>query len=177
MNVLRLTYILVLSALVVCCGSKNTSKKQELSKQEMEDALIERNRAFLKQEREQIEAFVDSSGHAFTQTGSGLYYSILNRSGDSTLITEGDEIEYEYDIATLQGKLLSSSALDGNKTFRLLKDDEIIGLHEGIALMHPNDEYLFIIPAHLAYGLGNENGAPLNATLLYKVKIVSVIKI
>ena len=71
------------------------------------------------------------------------------------------------------GLSLGDSFKNFNNFFSL-KDDELVGIHEGVGLMHPQDEYLFIMPAHLAYGITNENGAPLNATLIYKVKIVSV---
>ena len=162
-------------ALISCCAPKETSQEQQpMTQQEVQEALIERNRAFLKQERENINVYVDSSGSTFIQTGSGLYYTILNSGDESVKITDGDLVEYEYEINTLSGKFLKSSKESGNKKFKRLKDDNLVGVHEGVGLMHPQDEYLFIMPAHLAYGITTENGAPLNATLLYKVKIVSV---
>ncbi len=168
--------IVVLVCLVACCAPKETTKEQQppMTEREMQEALIKRNRAFLKQERESITAYIDSSENTFTQTGSGLYYSILSSGDESISINEGDLVEYEYSINTLGGKFLKSSKEFGNKKFKLLKDDELVGIHEGVGLMHPQDDYLFIMPAHLAYGITNENGAPLNATLVYKVKIVSV---
>jgi FKBP-type peptidyl-prolyl cis-trans isomerase len=168
--------IALLVGLVSCCAPKETTQEQQppMTQHEVQEALIERNRAFLKQERENINAYVDSSESTFIQTGSGLYYSVLAKGDETISITEGDLVEYEYEISTLSGKFLKSSKESGNKKFKLLKDDELVGIHEGVGLMHPQDDYLFIMPAHLAYGITNENGAPLNATLLYKVKIVSV---
>lgn len=176
MNIKMFLNIAGFVALISCCAPKETTQEQQppMTQREVQEALIERNRAFLKQERENINAFVDSSGSTFVQTGSGLYYSILASGDESISITEGDLVEYEYEINTLSGKFLKSSKESGNKKFKLLKDDELVGIHEGVGLMHPQDEYLFIMPAHLAYGITNENGAPLNATLIYKVKIVSV---
>ena len=176
MNLKMLLNIAGFICLISCCAPKETPQEQQppMTKYEVQEALIERNRAFLKQERENINAYVDSSGSTFIQTGSGLYYSILQSGDASITITDGDLVEYEYEITTLTGKFLKSSKESGNKKFKLLKDDNLVGVHEGVGLMHPQDEYLFIMPAHLAYGITTENGAPLNATLLYKVKIVSV---
>lgn len=168
--------IITLVSLVACCAPKETTQEQPppMTQREVQEALIERNRAFLKQERENITAYVDSSEGKFIQTGSGLYYSVLQKGDETVTISEGDLVEYEYEISTLSGKFLKSSKESGNKKFKLLEDDELVGIHEGVGLMHPQDDYLFIMPAHLAYGITTENGAPLNATLVYKVKIVSV---
>ena len=176
MNLKIFLNITGLVTLISCCAPKETTQEQQppMTQQEVQEALIERNRAFLKQERENINAYADSSENTLLQTGSGLYYGILSAGNDSISIKEGDLVEYEYEISTLSGKFLKSSEKSGNKKFKLLKDDELVGIHEGVGLMHPQDEYLFIMPAHLAYGITNENGAPLNATLIYKVKIVSV---
>ncbi len=175
MSVGRFLSLLGIFSLLACCSPKGTAEQPTpMTRQEREDALIERNREFLKNERAQINSFIDSSGAEFKPTGSGLYYTIINRSEETNPIVEGDYIEFEYDMKTINGNFLESSTDSGNKKFALLRGDEIIGLHEGIALMHLNDEFLFIIPAHLAYGLGNQTSAPLNATLLYNVKIVSV---
>ena len=162
-------------SLLACCAPKQAKEETpRMTQQEMDEALIARNRAMLKQERENIKIFIDSSGSIFDQTGSGLFYTIVNKSAETQAIAKGDLIEYEFEIKTLSGKFLESSMEAGNKSFRLFTDDELIGIHEGVALMHLYDEYLFIMPAHLAYGITNQNGAPLNATLLYKVKIVSI---
>ena len=175
MRVSAIFTLLGILSLLACCSPKGTVEQPKpMTYQEREDALIERNREFLRHEREQINLYVDSSGVEFTQTGSGLYYTVLERSSETKPIVEGDYVELAYEMKTIGGSILESSEKNGNKKFALLRDDEIIGLHEGIALMHLNDEFLFIVPAHLAYGLGNQTSAPLNATLLYKVKIVSV---
>jgi len=171
----RFLSLLGIFSLLACCSPKGTADEPTpMTRQEREDAMIERNREFLKNERLQINSFIDSTGADFQQTGSGLYYTIIKRSENNSALIEGDFVEFEYEIKTIAGNFLESSVKNGNKKFALLRDDEIVGLHEGISLMHLNDEFLFIIPAHLAYGLGSQNTAPLNATLLYNVKIVSI---
>ena len=175
MRISAIFTLLGILSLLACCSPKGTADQTgPMTQQEREDALIERNREFLRYEREQINTFIDSSGLEFKQTGSGLYYSVLEKSSETKPIVEGDYVELEYSMETIGGTFLESSEENGNKKFTLLRDDEIVALHQGIALMHLNDEFLFIVPAHLGYGLGNQSSAPLNATLLYKVKIVSV---
>ena len=172
----KLFYIPALALSITCCTPKPVADDPALTDKEKQEALIQQNRDRLQRERARIDAYIDTCSHDFTRTGSGLYYSELDKSPDTNTIKRGDRVEFEYSIRTIEGTELASSEEKGNKNFRLLTDDEILGLHEGIAYMHPGDHYLFIIPSHLGYGIGGEDIAPMNATLLYKVKIVSINK-
>mgnify|MGYP000170622923 CR=1 FL=1 len=104
MNLKIFLNITGLVTLISCCAPKETTQEQQppMTQQEVQEALIERNRAFLKQERENINAYADSSESTFLQTGSGLYYSILSAGNDSISIKEGDLVEYEYEISKLE---------------------------------------------------------------------------
>ena len=161
---------------ITCCTPKPTVQENKMTEKEINEAMIEQNRKWLKQEREAIQLYLDSSLSEFKQTGSGLYYSEIVSHHELPRAVESDLVEFEYEVKTIQGELLDSSEKNGNKKMRLLRDNEILGLHEGIALMGEGEDYIFIIPAHLAYGLGGEDLIPMQATLIYQVKIVSINK-
>lgn len=173
---MRLVLIISLFTLMsFSCSQSNPEKQQKtMTREEYEEMTIKKNREKLELERMAIKHYIDTSSYMFSSTGSGLHYTVLSRSEERVSIQEGDLLVLDYEIRDLANRLLESSSESGKKKLRYLRDDDLQGLHEGLAYMHLNDEYLFIIPAHLGYGLAGSTTVPSNSILLYKVKIVSI---
>ena len=157
----RLTFSFVFSCLVLLVSCQETAPESGQTIQEQPD-LIEQNKAFLKQERERIEAFIAANNFAMEHTGSGLYYMPLKESPEpAEAINEGDEIEYSYRISLLDGTPVANSTDNGNRTINIGKEQVLIGLVEAFEMMAIGERYLFIFPSHLAHGLAsNEDHVP-----------------
>ena len=82
----------------------------------------------------------------------------------------------DYRLELLDGTHLYSSTTDGLKRFIVDQSEAELGLHEAVKLLHPGDSARLVLPPHLAFGLmGDGNRIPKRATLVYHLKIVSVV--
>ena len=73
----RLIFSALLGALGLCAAScqrpEEAQPAQQLTSAEVQERLIEQNRAALEQERGFIKEFMDSTGWAFQPAGSGAH--------------------------------------------------------------------------------------------------------
>lgn len=89
----------------------------------------------------------------------------------------GDGVKVHY-IGTLEDGTEFDNSYSRNKpiAFELGAGRVIRGWDEGIALMHVGDKATFRIPAELGYGDRAVGPIPANATLLFDVELVDVLR-
>lgn len=149
--------------------------RHRVAQDDINESLEEANRNFLIQEAGLINDYIEYHKLNVIQTGTGLRYQIHDQ-GDDDLIEEGDIITLEYEVRLLNGNLIYSSEIDGNKTFLVGRGGVESGLEEAVLKLSKNSVATLILPAHLAYGLtGDGNKVPHRATLVYKIKVVDKI--
>jgi FKBP-type peptidyl-prolyl cis-trans isomerase len=157
--------------LSVGCSEAQTEDPTQKDPRPTEEQLIEENRAFLKNERERITQFIKKNDFEMQQTGSGMYYMLLEESAEKAQIKEGDRVEYEYRITLLDGTPVANSTEDGNRALAIGKEQAEIGLHEAFLLLSLGDRAMFIFPSHLAHGISlNDDDVPPRSTLIYELK-------
>lgn len=162
---------------MVSCQSsetEKTSKKQELSKQELDALLVEANKKYVKRESDEIDQYIKHRNWEMSTTGTGIRYMVTKtRGGTPALLNTVAEIKFK--ISLLDGTLCYSSEDLGNKQFFVGQDDVESGLHEVIQLLHEGDEATIVLPSHLAHGLhGDEAKIPPKSSVLYEIEVVSV---
>lgn len=159
---------------MLSCDDKKQNKQvaHDITQKQVEDYLEQNNRDFLNYEANKINEYVESHELNVIQTGTGLRYQIHDK-GDGVLIKEGDIVTLEYEISLLNGDLIYSSENDGVKTFIVGRGGVESGLEEAILKLSKNSVATLIIPVHLAHGLiGDGNGIPARATLVYNLKVI-----
>jgi peptidylprolyl isomerase len=78
----------------------------------------------------------------------------------------GDRVEVRYDARlAATGKSVDQTTPGQTAVFRL--SDVVPGLSAGIQKMVPGDEFMFFVPAHLAYGARAIGPVPANADLVF----------
>lgn len=170
-------WLFVLPFLMNACTSTSDQGKTDtnpgLSLEEQREVLIQRNREMLRLEREEIQAWVDSSSLPWVRTGTGLRVAKLDSTGGSKIERE-DIIQMTYTLGLLNGDVLKSSSADGLYTMRVDKDnDAVVGLHEAALLLNRGDSAAILIPSHLGWGIaGDQMGIPLMSPVLYHVRIL-----
>jgi FKBP-type peptidyl-prolyl cis-trans isomerase len=106
------------------------------------------------------------------QSPTGLWYQIL-KEGEGDLFTDNSRIKMTYECSMLDGTLCYSSDKLGPKELILGRSTMEPGLNEGLRLLKPGSEAIFIIPPFLAYGLpGDGKMIPPRAVIVYKVNIL-----
>ncbi len=166
---MRLTLVFALMLLLAGCHNRS-EKRSSIPAPHTESELIEINRSIIASDRNTIEEYVSESGEDFRDTGTGLWYRIVEE-GSGPLAKDGDQVRYEYDCRLLNG----TPCYSGTETTRLGYSDIAGGITEGLRLMPQSSSYVFIVPPYLAYGLtGDGNKIPGRAILLYNIRVISI---
>jgi FKBP-type peptidyl-prolyl cis-trans isomerase len=161
--------LLLLSVASVSC-SNGDEKKSGVSKPGVNE-MADLNRYLVRKDRERIQSYIERKNLGMTETETGLWYQILI-AGEGETFTEKDKIIMDYECSLLDGTRCYSSNELGARELILGKSEIEAGLNEGLRLLRPGSEAIFIIPPFLAFGLiGDRKLIPPRAVLVYKVKV------
>ena len=163
---MRLTpYIVAIAVIAAGCQKKPDSRSKASPPTNTE--LIELNRSLITQDRHTINDWVSKSDRSFTETSTGLWYSILGHGSGPTIKT-GDNVNFDYECTLLNG----NPCYNGNQTIRVGYTDAGSGVTEGLQMMREGSDYLFIVPPYLAFGLtGDGAKIPGRAILIYRIRV------
>jgi FKBP-type peptidyl-prolyl cis-trans isomerase FklB len=107
-------------------------------------------------------------------TESGLQYEILT-AGTGAKPISTDKVKVHYHGTLIDGTIFDSSVDRGTPaTFGVTQ--VISGWVEGLQLMPMGSKYKFVIPAELAYGSNGQGKIGPNATLVFEVELIEIIK-
>jgi len=167
-----ITILLLLATMLISCRNKREEKSNAVKpgKEEMADL----NRYFVQKDRERIQNYIERKGLQMKESPTGLWYGIM-KEGKGSNFSEGERVVFDYDCSLLDGTDCYSSEDTGPKEVILGHSEMEEGLNQGIRLLKPGGEAIFIIPPFLAYGLlGDRKKIPPRAVLVYKVYNLSL---
>jgi len=129
--------------------------------------LLKINNALIVREDSAIRKFAENNG-SFQKNGLGFWYKIF-KSGTGRAITDSLICNYEFRMESLNGRLFQK----GINRIVIGKKQTIVGLEEGIKMMHKGDSAVFVIPWYLGYGAkGEDHFIKPYTSLLYKVNVM-----
>lgn len=103
----------------------------------------------------------------FKRSELGFWYKI-DKKTDLPLIKDKDNCKFAYRLSSIDGKIL----LEGEKAVIIGKKQLVVGLEEGLKLLHKGERASFIIPWYLAYGMKGDDGEiPPYTSLIYQVNL------
>ncbi len=162
---------LIISLMLLFTGCQNKPDSRSASAPRTEAELIEINKSLITQDREQINGYLSKTSRQFTETNTGLWYSVIE-TGTGRTIKTGDDVNYDFECTLLDG----NPCYSGTQTIRVGYADAGSGVTEGLQLMQEGSDYLFIVPPYLAYGLTGDGGKiPGRAILIYRIRIKDII--
>ncbi|HUX97763.1 MAG TPA: FKBP-type peptidyl-prolyl cis-trans isomerase [Bacteroidales bacterium] len=136
------------------------------------DDMVDVNRYIIQKDRERIQSYFERKGLTMTETSTGLWYCIT-KYGEGESFKENDRIIYNYQCHLLDGTLCYSSKDKGPNDIRLGRSELPAGLNEGMKLLRPGSEAIFILPPFLAYGLiGDGKKIPPRSPLVYNIQVI-----
>lgn len=135
---------------------------------EVQEMLIEQNRAVIQQERAFISRFADSTGWPFELAGSGaLEWKV--QSGSAALVEKHELLRINYRLSGLRGEEFGA----GIQEVRVLRDAKAVwGLQYALARARHGDSLLLLLPAHLGHGLAGDGEVPPMSPLLYYLRVL-----
>lgn len=164
-------FILILFFLAgVSCNNNSDKSKHpgKPGKAEMEEL----NRYMIQKDRERIQNYIERKNLNMTESPTGLWYQIL-KQGEGDFFTDNNKVKFSYDCSLLDGTKCYSSDNLGIKELVLGKSSMEAGMNEGLRLLKPGAQAIFIIPPFMAYGLpGDGKMIPSRAVIVYNVNIL-----
>lgn len=163
-----LILVTLISAQILSCnnGNEKTVTKRKPGKDELADI----NSYLVQKDRERIQSYIERKKLSVSEAPSGIWYMIKNQ-GKGKFFAENDRVVIEYECYLLDGTLCYSSKIQGPREFLLGKSEIESGLLEGLKMLKPGGEALFILPPFLAYGIvGDGKSIPPRAVVVYEVK-------
>ena len=130
-------------------------------------ALLVINQKLALREDSILAKFVPKST-GYIKSDLGFWYKIYPSTG-GTLIKDKEKCQFAYQLTSLDGKVMEQT----NKQIVIGKKQIVVGLEEGIKLLHKGDSATFIIPWYLGYGMkGNKSVVPPYTSLIYHIKVM-----
>ncbi|MDR1566752.1 MAG: FKBP-type peptidyl-prolyl cis-trans isomerase [Treponema sp.] len=137
----------------------------------------EKNQVLGAKNQEESAVFLEENGRkpGIITTSSGLQYEVISE-GSGVKPAASDTVRVNYEGTLLDGTVFDSSYTRGEPVEFAL-NGVIPGWTEGLQLMSEGSSYRFFIPPDLAYGTqGAGSAVPPNATLIFKVELLSVVR-
>jgi FKBP-type peptidyl-prolyl cis-trans isomerase FkpA len=164
--------ILFLTLLFAFTSCSNTSEKSITGRRPGKSEMTDLNRYLVQKDRERIQNYIERKNLRMTESPTGLWYQIL-REGSGKNYSDNDKIIFNYECSLLDGTKCYSSDKLGPKELILGKSIMEPGMNEGLRLLNPGSEAIFIMPSYLAYGLiGDGKMIPSRAVIVYNVNIL-----
>jgi FKBP-type peptidyl-prolyl cis-trans isomerase len=134
--------------------------------------MADLNRYLIQKDKERILNYIERKNLRMTESPTGLWYQII-REGEGEKFTDNSRVVLEYECSLLDGTKCYSSEILGPKELTLGRSEMESGINEGLRLLRPGAEAIFIIPPYLAYGLpGDGKMIPSGAVIVYNVNIL-----
>jgi FKBP-type peptidyl-prolyl cis-trans isomerase FkpA len=168
MTVKYIVFFLFFVSIISCRNNnENTINTSRPGKNEMADL----NRYLVQKDRERIQNYIVRKNLKMTESPTGLWYQII-RSGSGEFFADNSKILIEYELSLLDGTKCYSSKNLGIKEVILGRTEIEAGLNEGLRMLKPGAEAIFIIPSFLAHGLvGDGKMIPSRAIIVYSIVI------
>jgi len=174
-NIVFCFLFLVSGIFFISCTDKPKPKPVVVNYSKLKEDIIAVNKPAVVMENDEINAYIKAHNYTMQTTGTGLRYMFIKENPKEKKIENGNVIKVNYKVFLLDGTLCYSSDKKGPKEFNVGADNVESGIHEGVQLMHLHDKALFILPAHLAFGLiGDRDKIPPKVAVVYMVEVISV---
>jgi FKBP-type peptidyl-prolyl cis-trans isomerase FkpA len=135
--------------------------------------MADLNKFLVQKDRERIKNYIDRKNLNMTESPTGLWYQII-KEGEGKTFSNNDKVVMDYECSLLDGTKCYSSKDLGPKEVIIGKGEIEAGLNEGLMLLKPGAEAIFIIPPFLAYGfVGDRKKIPSRAVIVYYVNILT----
>jgi len=161
MNYLKLSiYTLLFAVLLVGCKQHEEARRpiSRASGSFMKKSA-DRNKKLVASEEDVIKKIIKSNPkvkYYATRKGYWLSYDEKNTT-DTQTPRKGDIAYFNLEIKDIKGKIIYSESELGPQTYYVDKQDIMMGLRDGIKLMHKNETVTFLFPSHIAYGYHGDN--------------------
>ncbi|PKB15623.1 gliding motility-associated peptidyl-prolyl isomerase GldI [Flavobacterium sp. 5] len=161
MNYFKVLLIVFFSTFLVssCKQHQEARKPISHSSGSFMKQSIARNKKMIAKEEDQIEAVIKSDPkkqYIASKKGYWYYYETRNLT-DSLNPKKGDIAFFDYEIKDLSGNIIYSQEELEPQTYKVDKQEIMMGLRDGIKLMRKKEKVHFLFTSHMGYGYHGDN--------------------
>ena len=159
---------------ISCNHSQEVRKPISHSSGSFMKKSIERNKKLVANEEDEIQNVIKSNPKTnYISSNKGFWYTYIKRNLQDTIPPKkGDVAFFDYEIKDIYGKVIYSQAELRPQVYFVDKQDILIGLREGIKIMHRGEKINFLFPSHKVYGYhGDTKKVGTNVPLLITVTL------
>lgn len=161
---MKYTYLIVitlfLSGLISSCKQHQEARRpiSHTSGTFMKKSVA-RNKKLIATEEDQIKTLMKSKPTVeYFSSSKGYWYSYEIKNDIDTLTPKkGDVAYFDYEIKDLEGNIIYSELELKPQVYHIDKQDIMMGLRDGIKLMHKNEKVNFLFPSHMGFGYHGDN--------------------
>ncbi|WP_348813546.1 gliding motility-associated peptidyl-prolyl isomerase GldI [Flavobacterium maritimum] len=119
----------------------------------------ERNKKLVASEEGQIKAVIKKNPKVkFIASTKGYWYAYQAKNLLDTLTPKkGDVAFFDYELKDLKGNIIYSQQELQPQTYYVDKQNIMMGLRDGIKLMHKKEKVVFLFTSHMGYGYHGDN--------------------
>jgi len=160
--------------LFIFLGSCNTNSEKNInSRKPGKNEIADINMYLIQKDKERIQNYIERKNLKMKESETGLWY-LIKKEGTGSFFKDNDNVRLDYECFLLDGTKCYSSKTMGPKEVILGKSELEAGLYEGLRLLKPGGEAVFILPPFLAYGLvGDGKAIPSRAVVVYEITILN----
>jgi gliding motility-associated peptidyl-prolyl isomerase len=120
---------------------------------------VDRNKKLIAGEEAEIARVIRKNKRVkFIASTKGFWYSYIATNTKDTLTPKkGDVALFDYEVKDLKGRIIYSQSELGPQTYFVDKQNIMMGLRDGIKLMHRNEKINFLFTSPIAYGYHGDN--------------------
>ena len=175
---LKINFIcIVLLSVASSCTRLEPRKPLNEKKTSFLDASVIRNKRQYDLEQQLFKTVMKRDSTLTYQSSQyGFWYAFKTQSTtENPLPQKGDRVLFDYEIADLNGILLYGKEELGQITYYVDEEELLPALREGIRIMRPGEEVVFLFPSYLCFGyLGDGEKITINQPLRFTIFLVSL---
>jgi gliding motility-associated peptidyl-prolyl isomerase len=167
--------IILSGVFVLSCSQQKARRPISQSSGTFLRESAERNKKLIATEESKIDSIIKSNPESnYISSKKGYWYLYESKNDQDTLRPrKGDIAYYNYEIKDLRGNIIYSELELKPQEYHVDKEQKIIiGLRNGIKLMHKKEKITFLFPSHVAYGYhGDEKRIGANQPIICTVTL------
>lgn len=144
---------------ITCCKTPEAREPVSRSSGSFIKESIKRNQKLVAKEEAKIAEIIQKdTAHNYISSSNGFWYYYNSKVTQDTISpVYGNLVNFNYNIATLDGKTIYSREEIGTREYKIDQENVFNGLRQGLKLMKAGETVTFLFPSHKAFGYYGDN--------------------
>lgn len=153
LNFIHIT-LFALSLLTISCSKQEARRPISHGSGTFLKESIERNKKLISNEEALIDSIIKKNPQTkYYASKKGYWYSYENQVTNDTITPKKGQVAYfTYEIKDFDDNVIYSEIELKTQVYLVDKEEIIMGLRDGIKLMHKGETVNFLFPSNMAYG-------------------------